>query len=78
MSLIRERYELGALSTGTPAFYRTLGWTSWRGATLVAGPRGLERTPDDDGDIMILTTPRTPALDLDQPIVAEWRKGDVW
>ncbi len=76
--LIRERYDLGALSTGTPAFYRTLGWTSWRGATLVAGPGGLERTPDDDGDIMILTTPRTPALDLDQAIVADWRAGDVW
>src|SRR5688500_18188972 len=28
--LIRERYLLGALSTGTPAFYQTLGWEKWR------------------------------------------------
>ena len=40
-----ERYDLGALSTGTPAFYRTLGWTSWRGATLVAGPVASSARP---------------------------------
>ena len=77
-ALLSERYELGALSTGTPAFYQTLGWERWRGATFVDGPSGMERTPDDDGGIMILRTPRSPRLDLDGDIVADWRPGDVW
>jgi aminoglycoside 2'-N-acetyltransferase I len=76
--VISERYEVGALSTGTPAFYATLGWELWRGATHVQGPHGVERTPDDDGSIMILRTPRTPALDLDADIACDWRAGSVW
>jgi aminoglycoside 2'-N-acetyltransferase I len=76
--LIRERYALGALSTGTHAFYGRLGWERWRGPTFVHGPRGRERTPDDDGDVMILRTSRSPHLDLDGEIVCDWRLGDVW
>jgi aminoglycoside 2'-N-acetyltransferase I len=76
--LIREEYALGALSTGTPEFYERLGWERWRGPTFASGPHGLERTPDDDGGIMILRTPRTPHLNLDGDIVADWRAGDVW
>jgi hypothetical protein len=48
VELIRERYALGALSTGTRAFYETLGWERWRGPTFADGPRGRERTPGDD------------------------------
>jgi aminoglycoside 2'-N-acetyltransferase I len=76
--LIRDRHALGALSTGTPAFYETLGWELWRGPTFVHGPRGRERTPDDDGGVMILRTPRSPQIDLDGEIVCDWRPGDVW
>ena len=76
--LIRQRYALGALSTGTHAFYETLGWERWRGPTFVDAPRGRERTPDDDGDVMILRTSRSPCLDLDGPLVCDWRLGDVW
>lgn len=76
--LIGERYELGALSTGTPAFYQTLGWELWNGPTFVNGPRGRERTPNDDGSVMILWTTRTPRLNLNGEIMCEWRPGDVW
>jgi aminoglycoside 2'-N-acetyltransferase I len=76
--LIRERYALGALSTGTHAFYKSLGWECWRGPTFVDGPRGRQRTPRDDGSVMILWTPRSPHLDLDGEIVCDWRTGDVW
>jgi aminoglycoside 2'-N-acetyltransferase I len=76
--LIRERYPLGALSTGAHALYEALGWETWRGPSFVDGPAGHERTPDDDGGIMILRTPRSPQLDLDRPIVCDWRQGDVW
>ena len=76
--LICEGYPLGALSTGTHAFYATLGWERWRGPTLVKDPKGRERTPGDDSDVMILRTPRSPRLNLDGEIVCDWRLGDVW
>jgi len=76
--LIRERYPVGVLSTGAHPFYERLGWERWRGPTFVSAAHGLERTPDDDGGIMILCTPHTPVLDLDEAIVCDWRRGDVW
>jgi aminoglycoside 2'-N-acetyltransferase I len=76
--LIREQYALGALSTGTPEFYERLGWERWRGPTFANGPHGLERTPEDDGAILVLRTPRSPRVDLDGDIIADWRAGDVW
>jgi aminoglycoside 2'-N-acetyltransferase I len=76
--LIRERYALGALSTGTHAFYEALGWERWRGPTFVESPRGRMRTSRDDGTVMILRTPRSPRLRLDGDIACDWRVGDVW
>jgi aminoglycoside 2'-N-acetyltransferase I len=76
--VIREGYDVGALSTGAVAFYARLGWELWRGPTAVRTSTGVERTPDDDGGIMILRTPISPPLDLDDEIVCEWRDGDVW
>ena len=76
--LIHERHALGALSAATSSFYEALGWERWRGPTFMDGPRGRERTPRDDGDVMILRTSRSPRLDLDGKIVCDWRAGDVW
>ena len=77
-ALIRDRYALGVLSTGSHSFYEALGWERWRGPTFVDGPGGRQRTPDDDGSVMIFRTPRTPPLDLEGEIVCDWRTGDVW
>jgi aminoglycoside 2'-N-acetyltransferase I len=44
----------------------------------VLGPRGPERTEDDDGGIRVLPTPGTPELDLSGAITCDWRPGDVW
>ena len=76
--LVHEGYPLGALSTGTYAFYETLGWERWLGPTFVNSPDGRLPTPGDDGDVKILRTPRSPRLDLDGEIVYDWRAGDVW
>lgn len=76
--LIQERYVLGVLSTGAHSFYEALGWERWRGPTFVSSPRSRERTPEDDGGIMILRTPRSPVLDVAGDIVCDWRVGDVW
>lgn len=76
--VIRASDALGALSTGSHAFYERLGWERWRGPTFVDGAAGARRTPDDDGGIMILRTVRSPILDLDREIMCDWRSGDVW
>lgn len=78
-AIIVEGFELGALATGTPAFYERLGWLRWRGPTSVRTETGERRTADEDGGILVLGTPRTPGpLDLDGSISCEWRPGDVW
>ena len=74
-------YALGALSPSDPAFYERLGWESWRGPLLAAGPDGrVAPTPDEE--VMILRLPRTgdavAALDVARPLVAPWRSGEVW
>jgi aminoglycoside 2'-N-acetyltransferase I len=76
--IIRSQYSLGGLSTPVPEFYERLGWELWRGPTFVRTPNGTERTPDDDGGIMILRTPGSPPLELTASIACEWRNGDVW
>jgi aminoglycoside 2'-N-acetyltransferase I len=75
---IREAFELGALGTGEHAFYERLGWTTWQGPTFVRTPEGPQSTPDDDGYILVLTTPTSPPIDLGAPISCESRPGDAW
>ena len=77
-SYIQERFELGALGTGRHRFYERLGWQTWTGPSFVRTADGARRTPDDDGYILVLLTPSTPALDMAGPISCEWRHGDVW
>jgi aminoglycoside 2'-N-acetyltransferase I len=77
-ALLDERFELGALGTGSHAFYSRLGWETWRGPSSVRTAQGPEPTPDDDGYIMVLRTLMSPPLDVDAAISCEWRPGDVW
>ena len=69
-------YDLAGLSTGSPDFYVRLGWQSWRGPLFVRTEVGLLATPTDS--VMILSLPHTPPLDLDGPLSAEWRVGELW
>jgi aminoglycoside 2'-N-acetyltransferase I len=75
---IRDAFELGALGTGRHHFYERLGWQTWTGPASVRTPEGPRRTPDEDGFILVLPTPASPALDLTAPISCDWRPGDVW
>jgi aminoglycoside 2'-N-acetyltransferase I len=77
-SYIQERFELGALGTGSHHFYERLGWLRWRGPTSVRTGTGTRRTPGEDGYILVLPTPSSPSLDLTVAISCEWRPGDVW
>lgn len=75
---IRESFELGALGTGRQRFYERLGWRAWAGPTSVRTADGIRRTPDEDGLILVLTTPTSPQLDPAAPISCDFRPGDVW
>ncbi len=75
---IRGAFELGALGTGRQAFYERVGWRTWKGPSGVRTTEGVRPTPEDDGYIMVLTTPASPPLDLNATITCEWRPGDVW
>lgn len=76
--LVVTAYELGALSTGSHAFYERIGWERWSGRTGVRTAGGLVLTPDEDAGLMILRTPATPQLFLTGTLTCEWREGDVW
>jgi aminoglycoside 2'-N-acetyltransferase I len=75
---IEDSYEIGALGTGEFGFYERLGWRRWRGPTSVRTEHGRERTPDEDGYVMVLLTPASPVLDWNAELSCEWRPGDVW
>jgi aminoglycoside 2'-N-acetyltransferase I len=75
---IRERFELGALGTKRHHFYERLGWLTWRGLTLVRTATGTQRTPDEDGYVLVLPTATSPELDLTGSISCDSRGGDAW
>lgn len=71
-------YQLCALSTGEHAFYRRLGWRSWRGPTWVRTPAGLVRTADEDAGIMVRPSGDGGELDVTAALTCEQREGDDW
>lgn len=78
--VIADEYVLGALATGSNGFYSRLGWETWLGPTYVRTVDGQRvRSAEQDGDVMILRTPRTPAdLDLGGPVAVDWRPEEPW
>jgi aminoglycoside 2'-N-acetyltransferase I len=76
--VLRRHHDLGALSTGAPAFYERLGWERWRGPTSVRRGGRLVRTPDEDDGIMVLRFGRSTTLDLGAALSCEARIGDDW
>jgi len=78
--IIVDEYTLGALATGSNSFYERLGWETWAGPTSVRMPDGERvRSADEDGHVMVLRTPRTPAdLQLHAPISVDWRLEEPW
>ena len=78
--MVDDGYQLGALGTGSHAFYERLGWVPWQGPTWIRERDGsLKRSRSEDGNIMVRSTPITPAdLDLSSPIAVDWRPGEVW
>jgi aminoglycoside 2'-N-acetyltransferase I len=76
-----DDYELGGLSEN-PDFrfwYGRLGWEPWRGPLYIRPQSNSEADllPTED-HCMILRLPKTPPLDLDATLSAEWRTGELW
>jgi aminoglycoside 2'-N-acetyltransferase I len=78
--VITNAYDLGALGATDLAvpFYTARGWLRWRGPSWALTPSGVVRTADEDGAIYILPLPNGAPLDLNGPLMADWRDGDVW
>jgi len=72
-----QDYELAALSLFSVEYYGRLGWELWRGSLFIRTNDKLSTSPDDE-EVMIFRLPKTPALDLNAPLSAEWRLGELW
>ena len=78
--VINNAYDLGALGATDSAvpFYTGRGWLRWRGPSWALTPSGVVRTAEEDGAIYVLPLDTGPTLNLDDPLMADWRDGDVW
>lgn len=77
-SIVRDNFELGALSTSRRSFYQHLGWESWQGPSYVEHEGQLLRTPDEDAGLMVLRFGPSADVSLQAPIVCQSRPGDDW
>lgn len=76
--LVRNEFEMGALSTGRHEFYARLGWERWQGPTFVRhGPDSIRTQEEDDG-VMILRFGPSKGIDLTATLSCEARRGDDW
>lgn len=76
--IVRQDFELGALSTGRHRFYERLGWQRWRGPTFVRSGAEVVRSVDEDDGVMVLRFGPSAHVDLTAPITCEARRGDDW
>jgi len=72
-----QDYDLAALSPFNVDYYERLGWELWRGPLFIRTKEALVPSPADE-EVMIFRLPKTPPLDLDAPLSAEWREGELW
>ena len=76
--VIRSTSELGVLGTGRRAFYTRLGWQVWLGPTHVVRDGVWERSPEDDGYVLVLRFGPSADIAITHPIACEERPGDDW
>ena len=76
--ILQRNFAMGALSTGSPAFYERLGWERWQGPTFVRRADGLERTAEEDDGIMVRRFGPSAGVDLTAAVSCDDRAGDVW
>ena len=72
-----QDYDIAALSPSDISFYERLGWRLWDGPLSFCKEGNITPTKPESR-VMIYFLPRTPDLDLGQPLSVEWRPGDIW
>jgi aminoglycoside 2'-N-acetyltransferase I len=76
--VVRDNFEMGALSTGLTGFFARHGWESWHGPTYVRDGDAIVRTPEEDDGVMVLRFGPSESIDLEAPITCDARPGDAW
>jgi aminoglycoside 2'-N-acetyltransferase I len=71
-----QDYDLGGLSPSDYRWYTRLEWERWKGPLFIRAKNTLLPTPGEE--VMILRLPGTPMLNLNAPLSAEWRAGELW
>ena len=71
-----QDFDLSALSPFSVAYYERLDWQLWPGPLFIRTDSGVIPTPREE--VMILRLPRTPNLNINDPLSAEWREGELW
>ena len=71
-----QDFDLAALSPFSVAYYERLDWQLWPGPLFIRTDSGVIPTPEEE--VMILRLPRTPNLNINDPLSAEWREGELW
>jgi aminoglycoside 2'-N-acetyltransferase I len=76
--IVREGYRIGALGAtdAGAAIYSANGWRRWQGPLSALTPDGVVRTPEEDGCVYVLEVDG-PLVTTD-PLICDWREGDVW
>ncbi|MFJ9825476.1 GNAT family N-acetyltransferase [Streptomyces sp. NPDC101160] len=72
-------YAFGALSAseGGAGLYRGRGWRLWRGRIETLSPAGIVRLPDEEDSTYLWPAAGRPLPDPAEPLVFDWRDGDV-
>jgi aminoglycoside 2'-N-acetyltransferase I len=75
--MVRAAYDIGALGSSDEGqlLYRERGWVPWRGPLRALTPDGIVPTDDEAGAVLVLVQ---DPVDLEAPLMCDWRAGDVW
>jgi len=71
-----QDFDLATPSPFSVAYYERLDWQLWHGPLFIRTDSGVIPTPREE--VMILRLPRTPNLNINDPLSAEWREGELW
>jgi GNAT superfamily N-acetyltransferase len=77
LATVVDDCDIACLETDSPGFYERLGWEEWRGPLGGRSPEGLIPTPKQSG-VMILRSPRTADIDLEELLTIEANSSRIW
>ncbi|MFE5710869.1 GNAT family N-acetyltransferase [Streptomyces sp. NPDC056501] len=77
--VIDGAYAFGALSASDEgaALYRARGWRVWEGRIEVLAPEGIVRLADEEGSVFLRAAAGRVLPGAADPLVFDWRDGDV-